>query len=57
MGHNSSGLHFKIAEGIPERSEAVSVCDVAQQFGIIICQATGLLSCVTTDNTQTELIT
>lgn len=50
MGRNSSGLHLKIAEWILERSEAVCVYDVAQQFSVTIRQATGLLSSLVTDS-------
>lgn len=50
MGRNSSGLHLKIAEWILERGEAVCVYDVAQQFGVTIRQATGLLSSLVTDS-------
>lgn len=59
MGRNSSGLHLRIAEWILERGEAASIYDVAQQFGVTIRQAIGLLSSVVTDSaieTQTGLI-
>ncbi|EDS7586537.1 hypothetical protein AAQ05_001824 [Salmonella enterica subsp. diarizonae] len=59
MGRNSSGLHLRIAEWILERGEAACVYDVAQQFGVTIRQAIGLLSSVVTDSaieTQTGLI-
>lgn len=59
MGRNSSGLHLRIAEWILERGEAACVYDVAQQFGVTIRQAIGLLSSVVTDSaieTQTGLV-
>ncbi len=59
MGRNSSGLHLRVAEWILERGEAACVYDVAQQFGVTIRQAIGLLSSVVTDSaieTQTGLV-
>lgn len=50
MGRNSSGLHLRIAEWILERGDAACVYDVAQQFGVTIRQAIGLLSSVVTDS-------
>ena len=59
MGHNSSGLHLRIAEWILERGEAACVYDVTQQFGVTIHQAIGLLSAVVMDSaieTKTGLL-
>ncbi|HCM1914253.1 TPA: hypothetical protein N3A33_000057 [Salmonella enterica subsp. salamae serovar 28:r:e,n,z15] len=59
MGRNSPGLHLKVAEWILERGSSVCIYDVAQQFGVTVRQATGLLSSVVTDSaieTQTGLV-
>ncbi|EDV2799548.1 hypothetical protein CSN22_001057 [Salmonella enterica subsp. diarizonae] len=59
MGRNSSGLHLKVAEWILERGRAVCIYDVAQQFGVTVRQAIGLLSSVVADaaiETQTGLV-